>query len=115
MEKYYELISQDHNHTKIVKVLKIDKDNYKIKKVDNGEELCDLVFQNGPIKEVGINGIHNEDIITIVINRLEDFQMTNYSCEENNRAITKLQEALMWLRKRTDNRKMRGVEGTSKI
>ena len=30
-------------------------------------------------------------------------------------AITKLEEALMWLRKRTMGRENRGVEGTNKV
>lgn len=30
-------------------------------------------------------------------------------------AITKLEEALLWLRKRTEGRVQRGIEGTSKL
>lgn len=70
-------------------------------------------FQLGPIKENGVNGCHNEDLIAIIIDRLQSFQAGDFSCRENALAITKLEEALMWLRKRTQDREDRGVEGTS--
>jgi hypothetical protein len=34
-----------------------------------------------------------------------------FPCRENSIAITKLEEALMWLNKRTADRVKRGVEG----
>jgi len=74
-----------------------------------------IVFQKGPIKENGVNGCHNKDLIAIVLDRLQGFQETEFKCRENALAITKLEEALMWLNKRTQNRKKKGVEGTSKI
>ena len=69
-------------------------------------------FQKGPIKENGVNGCHNEDLIIMVVDRLEGFQSSEYKCRENALAITKLEEALMWLGKRTADREVRGVEGT---
>lgn len=74
-----------------------------------------IYFQKGPVKEAGINGCHNEDLIAVVIDRLMCFQASTYSCRENAIALTKLEEALMWLRKRTENREIRGVEGTSEV
>lgn len=70
-------------------------------------------FQEGPVKECGVNGIGNEDAIAMVLCRLEHFQRSPYACRENAIAITKLEEALLWLRKRTINRENRGVLGTS--
>ena len=72
-------------------------------------------FQEGPIKENGINGVCNEDLILMVLTRLESFQSSDYRCRENACAITKLEESLMWLRKRTQDRETRGVEGTHTI
>ncbi len=69
-------------------------------------------FQNGPVKESGINGVMNEDLIVMVIDRMQGFQAGQYACRENALALTKLEEALMWLRKRTTDRENRGVEGT---
>ncbi len=72
-------------------------------------------FQEGPIKETGVNGVSNEDLLGMVLARLEHFQNSEYKCRENALAITKIEEALMWLRKRTNARVKRGVEGTSKV
>lgn len=72
-------------------------------------------FQEGPIKESGVNGCMNEDLIAMVIDRLESFQDSPYKCRENALAITKLEEALHWLRHRTLAREARGVEGTHEV
>lgn len=69
-------------------------------------------FQNGPINEVGVNGVQNEELLAIVIDRLRGFQSGQFSCRENAIALTKIEEALMWLKKRTADRVARGVEGT---
>lgn len=69
-------------------------------------------FQEGAIKEYGVNGVMNEDLIAMVICRLEHFNQSEFRCRENSMAITKLEEALLWLRKRTVGREKRGVEGT---
>lgn len=77
--------------------------------------LGNIKFQDGPLKEAGVNGVMNEDLIAIVIDRMQGFQSGVYACRENAIALTKLEEALMWLRKRTQDREDRGVEGTSTI
>lgn len=74
--------------------------------------LSKVDFQEGPIKENGVNGVCNEDLIAMVICRLEHFQRSEYSSRDNAMAITKLEEALLWLGKRTMGREKRGVEGT---
>lgn len=72
-------------------------------------------FQDGPIKQVGVNGVMNEDLLAMVIHRLQAFQESPYKCRENAMAITKLEEALLWLNKRTLDRERRGVEGTHTV
>lgn len=74
--------------------------------------LASIDFQEGPIKECGVNGVCNEDLINMVLVRLEGFQNSEFNCRENALAITKFQEGLMWLRSRTVAREKRGVEGT---
>lgn len=86
---------------------------FKITNSKTGEVLQEIKFQEGPIKEYGVNGIHNEDLINMVILRLQGFQNSEYKCEENEVAIQCLAEALYHLRRRTNNREKRGVEGTS--
>ena len=75
--------------------------------------LTRIEFQNGPIQERGINGCQNEDLLAIVIHRLQGFQDGSFACRENALALTNIQEALMWLQKRTRDRQTRGVEGKS--
>lgn len=74
-------------------------------------EKCELNFQNGGLKEVGVNGITDQALIAIVLDRLRSFNDGQFRCRENSVAITKLEEALMWLEKRGNDRAKRGVEG----
>ncbi len=78
----------------------------------NAKGIWDIHFQNGPIAEAGVNGLTQEALLAICIDRLECFQAGQYACRENALALTKLQEAQMWLQKRTRDRMARGVEGT---
>lgn len=73
----------------------------------------ELLFQNGPIKEAGVNGITQEALLAVVIDRLRSFQDGPFSCRENAIALTHCEEALMWLQRRTVERIKRGVEGTN--
>lgn len=98
------------NHFEVVTVIDIDEDGG-----EQLETLAKIHFQEGPIKECGINGVANEDVLAMVIHRLEHFNRSGYSSRENDMAIAKLEEALLWLRKRTMGRESRGVEGTGVI
>ena len=70
-----------------------------------------ISFQNGPIAEHGINGVTQEILLAIVIDRLRSFQAGPFSSRENALALTKCEEALHWLQQRTLDRMRRGVEG----
>lgn len=72
----------------------------------------DIHFQNGPINEAGSNGLSNESLLAVVIDRLQGFQSGKFACRENALALTKLEEAMHWLHYRTAGRVARGVEGT---
>lgn len=78
-------------------------------------EHATILFQNGPIGEVGVNGVTQEILLAIVVDRLRSFQAGPYSCRENALALTKVEEAMHWLQKRTLDRMRRGVEGTHKV
>lgn len=69
-------------------------------------------FQEGPIKEAGLNGIMNEDLLHMVRLRLEGFQNSEFKCEENQVALDHVVKALESLESRTKKRVDRGVEGT---
>jgi hypothetical protein len=72
-----------------------------------------IIFQCGPIAEQGVNGITQEVLLAIVIDRLECFQEGPYPCNENQMALLHAKKALIWLYERTLKRMERGVEGTS--
>lgn len=71
-----------------------------------------ILFQNGPIKDVGVNGVTHEALLAILIDRMRGFQAGPYSTRSNAIALTHMEEALMWLQQRTRERIKRGVEGT---
>ena len=79
-----------------------------------GCEVLRVEFQNGPINEVGVNGVTQEVLLAIVIDRLRSFQAGKFSSRENALALTKCEEALHWLQQRTIDRMRRGVEGYTK-
>lgn len=113
--KYTTVYHEDENYMKFnaphhFMISTVDANNEQIE-----YRLAEINFQEGPIKENGVNGVMNEDLIAMVITRLEHFQRTEFGCRENAIAITKLEEALMWLRKRTIGRENRNVEGTHSV
>lgn len=71
-----------------------------------------ILFQNGPINEVGVNGVTHEALLAVVADRLRSFQKGPYSCKANACALTHIEEAMYWLQQRTIERMRRGVEGT---
>ena len=91
-------------------------------------QVCSVLeFQNGPIASpADMNGASGEAYLAILIDRMRGFQFARdeagnftkapgqYACRENAIALTHLEEALMWLQKRTRDRMARGVEGTMK-
>lgn len=74
-------------------------------------EFGHVKFQEGPILKSKPNGCYMEDLLAIVIDRLEGFQSGDYPCRENALALTKIQEAVHWLNHRTNDRIERNVEG----
>lgn len=72
-------------------------------------------FQDGPIAEVGVNGLTHKALLAIVADRLRSFQKGPYSCKANACALTHIEEAMYWLQQRTLERMRRGVEGTHTV
>lgn len=58
------------------------------------------------------DGTTNEAVLEMLIDRMNYLQ-GKFPCRENALVITKLEESLMWLNKRTSDRVKRGVEGTN--
>lgn len=59
-----------------------------------------------------VNGTTNEEVLRVLIDRMQ-FLQGKFPCRENSIVITKLEESLMWLEKRTADRQARKVEGTN--
>jgi len=57
-------------------------------------------FQDGPVKENGVNGCQNEDLLAIVIDRLRHFQAGKYACKEYADALFECDSALFILESR---------------
>jgi len=73
-----------------------------------------FTVQNGPIKEVGLNGCDVSTIVEaakLIISGLNE----KFPCRENAKAIDHLDEAILWLKKRKWDREERGVEGTNQL
>jgi hypothetical protein len=56
------------------------------------------------------DGTTNEEVLKMMIDRMNYLQ-AKFPCRENAIVITKLEESLMWLNKRTADRQARNVEG----
>lgn len=81
----------------------------------NASVVCNIGFQNGPIAEVGTNGITHEALLAVLIDRLEGFQSGKYAHAYNATALDALRTAQAWLQQRTKDRVARGVEGTHTV
>ena len=70
-----------------------------------------IQFQNGTTKEVGRNGLTNEVLLAILINRTTVLN-SRFHSEYNDKALEHMKEALKAFEDRTKSREARGVEGT---
>lgn len=78
------------------------------------DEPIEIAFQNGPRKDKSsIHGVLDTDLIEIVRDRLKGFQSGEFSCRENACALTHIEEALMWMNCRVEDRIERNVLGTN--
>lgn len=81
--------------------------------VNSHENSVKFFIQNGPIEEKGINGCQVDTMVETALLIIQGLNK-KFPCRENSLAITKLQEALHWLRERKADRVKRGVEGHNK-
>lgn len=82
--------------------------------VDSNQNAIAFVIQDGPVKDVGVNGCEVDTMIDTAKILIEGFN--NHSpCRENSDAILHLNAALNALDRRKRNRERRGVEGENKL
>ena len=88
--------------------------DYRIAGAPGNEPVwVEIHFQKGPRKDPDArHGVLDEDLLEIVRDRMRAFQVGPYACRENACALTHIEEALMWLNKRKEDRLERGVLGT---
>jgi hypothetical protein len=74
----------------------------------------EIKFQNGARKlPDSIHGILDIDLLEIVRHRLQCFQQGDFATRENAIALTHIEEALLWMNKRVEDRIERNVLGTN--
>ena len=64
------------------------------------EESLTILFQNGPVLEKGANGITQEVLLAVLIDRLCSFQAGPSACRDSAIALFHVEEALTWLQRR---------------
>lgn len=75
--------------------------------------IATIHFQEGARKDPNsMHGVLDTDLLEIVRNRLRGFQSGEYATRENALALTHIEEALMWMNKRVEDRIERNVLGT---
>jgi hypothetical protein len=88
---------------------------YQIRNI--GDEISTaaiIQFQKGPRKDPdSIHGVIDTDLLEVVRHRLQCFQEGQFSTRENSIALTHVEEALMWLNRRVEDRIERNVLGTN--
>ena len=88
----------------------IEFENDKFITINHPCKTISFQMQTDAISLVGINGCQYPAMIEAAKIIIERFNKT-FPCRENSIAITKLDEALMWINKRTEDRMKRNVEG----
>lgn len=80
----------------------------------NPEDILETIhFQEGARKDPNaMHGVLDSDLLEIVRDRLRGFQSGEFATRENACALTHIEEALMWMNKRVEDRIERNVLGT---
>lgn len=87
---------------------------YMVTRADDPEAYVQaIMFQHGPRKdESSEHGVSDQDLLEMVRDRLKAFQAGPMASEYNAHALTHIEEALMWMNRRVEDRIERGVLGT---
>ena len=122
MEKLVEITNRIQKEDNLNRVFYVDekgpggaKHVYEVFSIKAPEEkLLTVNFQKGPRSVEGsVSGVLDNDLLEIVRDRLTDFSKGDLPSEETKRALYHVEEALYWLNRRKEDRKIRGVLGTN--
>lgn len=109
------------SHGEYLRILFSDMEELEIERImqenpiviNDKENTITFKIQNGPIKEVGVNGCQVDTLIHAAIKMLSVLD-AKFPCKQNKMAINKLEMAIAFLADRKRDREERGVEGLSK-
>lgn len=104
-------VGSDHSHYVIYGMEFLDNPQVSSARIGDHERL-DILFQNGPIPEVGHNGVTIEHLLAVCCHRLEELQSGKFASDYNARALDHIKGAIEVLSQRTLDRMARQVEGT---
>ena len=83
---------------------------------DTPDQEIHIAFQKGARLNPGArHGVLDVDLLEIVRDRLTAFQAGDFACRANAIALTHIEEALMWMNKRVEDRAENGTLGTYKF
>ena len=75
---------------------------------------AEIQYQNDARKiHDSVHGVIDTDLLEIVRDRLKGFQSGEFATRENACALTHIEEALMWMNRRVEDRIERNVLGTN--
>jgi len=77
------------------------------------DEVLSIKFQTGGTATNDKNGIFIEDLLVVAYAKLNEFNKA-LPCRENSLALTKIEEAILWLTARKAEREYRNVYGKDK-
>lgn len=79
----------------------------------NDKNYLEVNFQVGPTADHPKDGAFIEELLVVAVAKLEEYNK-HLPSRENSLAITKIEEAIMWLDYRKRERESRDVYGTNK-
>lgn len=99
--------------------------NFFVKSVRGGEwsKSLNVRFHQGPlleenpdgsVRQLPVQGVTNEAVLAMVLDRLEVFQKGKFACNQNQFAIERIKEAIDALKAREAERFKAGIVGTCK-
>lgn len=91
----------------IIKDVVVKEDVYTYKTATHN-----LKFQKGDPQTEGRNGLTDEELLIIMIDRAREWSKGEFATRENSISLTHLENALLWKQKRTRERATRNVLGT---
>lgn len=95
---------------KLHETVKAEQEDHYTETINN-KPVLDIQFHVGGTAATERNGVFIEDLLIVAYARLNAYNKELPS-RENSLALTKIEEAIMWLHNRKTERELRGVYGT---